>query len=56
VESYRRRWKDIVVTGVAGAGKTTIGTMLAAALGCEYVEGDSLHAVRNARVEPLLLR
>lgn len=33
--------------GVAGAGKTTVGTRLAAALGCEYLEGDSLHPRSN---------
>jgi 6-phosphogluconolactonase len=37
----------IVVMGVAGSGKTTIGTMLAAALACEYLEGDSLHPADN---------
>lgn len=34
----------IVVMGVAGAGKTTIGTLLAETLDCDYLEGDSLHA------------
>jgi gluconokinase len=33
--------------GVAGAGKTTIGTMLAAALHCPYVEGDTRHPEAN---------
>ena len=33
----------LVVMGVAGSGKTTIGTRLADALGCAYLEGDSLH-------------
>jgi 6-phosphogluconolactonase len=37
----------IVVMGVAGAGKTTIGTLLGDALQCEYVEGDSLHPTAN---------
>ncbi len=37
----------IVVMGVAGSGKTTVGTQLAAALGCEYLEGDSLHPCSN---------
>lgn len=30
--------------GVAGSGKTTIGTQLARALGSPYLEGDSFHA------------
>jgi gluconokinase len=33
----------IVVMGVAGVGKTTIGTRLAAALRCGFLEGDALH-------------
>jgi gluconokinase len=35
------------VLGVAGSGKTTIGTMLADALQCPYLEGDSLHSREN---------
>jgi len=34
----------IVVMGVAGAGKTTVGERLAAALGVEFIEGDRFHA------------
>jgi gluconokinase len=37
----------IVVLGVAGSGKTTVGTMLADALHCQYLEGDSLHSPEN---------
>ena len=37
----------IVVLGVAGSGKTTVGTMLADALHCPYLEGDSLHSPEN---------
>lgn len=37
----------IVVMGVAGSGKTTIGTMLADALGCAWLEGDALHSTAN---------
>ena len=33
----------IVVIGVAGSGKTTIGTMLADAMTCLFMDGDSLH-------------
>jgi gluconokinase len=37
----------IVVIGVAGSGKTTVGTMLAAELQCPFLEGDSLHPQEN---------
>lgn len=37
----------VVVTGVAGSGKTTVGAMLAAAMQCEYLEGDGLHPHQN---------
>lgn len=37
----------IVVTGVAGAGKTTIGKALAARLGLEFYEGDDFHPAAN---------
>lgn len=37
----------IVVMGVAGSGKTTIGTMLAEALQCAFVEGDTFHPAAN---------
>ena len=37
----------IVVMGVAGSGKTTVGTRLADAMHCAYLEGDSLHSPAN---------
>ena len=37
----------IVVIGVSGSGKTTIGTMLADAMKCPFLEGDSLHTKAN---------
>ncbi|MCC7418513.1 MAG: gluconokinase [Acidobacteria bacterium] len=33
--------------GVAGSGKTTVGTMLADALHCRFLEGDLLHSRAN---------
>ncbi|GAA3240592.1 hypothetical protein GCM10020256_62840 [Streptomyces thermocoprophilus] len=33
----------VVVMGVAGTGKTTIGPLLAARLGVPYAEGDDFH-------------
>jgi gluconokinase len=37
----------LVVMGVAGSGKTTIGQMLARALGWRFVEGDDFHPPAN---------
>jgi gluconokinase len=36
-----------VVMGVSGSGKTTVAAMLAAALGCQFQEGDDLHRAAN---------
>ena len=33
----------VLVTGVAGSGKTTVGAALAERLGWDFVEGDALH-------------
>lgn len=47
----------LVVMGVAGSGKSTIGEALADALGCAYLDGDAFHPAANiekmARGEPL---
>lgn len=47
----------VVVMGVAGCGKSAIGTRLATALGARFIEGDRLHPPENvarmARGEPL---
>ena len=47
----------IVVMGVAGSGKTTVGTALAVALGWRFVDADDHHSPANvakmARGEPL---
>lgn len=37
----------IVVMGVSGCGKSTVGAALAEALGLRFVEGDALHPPRN---------
>ncbi len=39
----------IVLMGVAGAGKTTIGQLLAQVLGCSFLDGDSLHSAANVQ-------
>ncbi|MEV4441568.1 gluconokinase [Streptomyces sp. NPDC049577] len=37
----------VVVMGVAGTGKSTIGPLVAEALGVPYAEGDDLHSAGN---------
>jgi gluconokinase len=39
----------VIVMGVAGSGKTTIGTMLADALNCRFLDSDTLHTPANIR-------
>jgi gluconokinase len=37
----------VVVMGVTGSGKTTIGRLLAARLGCGFIDGDDFHPPEN---------
>lgn len=37
----------VIVMGVAGCGKTTIGTLLADRLGAQFLDGDDLHPPAN---------
>jgi len=41
--------RAIVVMGVTGSGKSTLGSTLARALGWQFVEGDSLHPAANIK-------
>lgn len=36
-----------IIMGVSGSGKTTVAVLLAAALGCQFQEGDELHPDAN---------
>lgn len=40
---------QIVVMGVAGCGKSTIGQQIAERLGCRFIDGDSLHPLANVQ-------
>jgi gluconokinase len=42
-----RKPMHVVVMGVSGTGKTTVAEQLAEELGCEFIEGDSLHPRQN---------
>ncbi|WP_258060929.1 gluconokinase [Arthrobacter sp. 4R501] len=37
----------VIVMGVSGCGKTTIGDLVARELGIQFLDGDSLHPVEN---------
>ncbi len=37
----------VVLMGVSGSGKSTVAALLAAALGCQFREGDDLHPREN---------
>jgi gluconokinase len=39
----------IVVMGVAGTGKSTVGQLLASELRCDFLEGDTLHPPANVQ-------
>ncbi|HEY9718944.1 MAG TPA: gluconokinase [Trichormus sp.] len=45
--SNRQSPSVVVIMGVSGSGKSTIGTMLAQSLGWDYLEGDSFHSAAN---------
>ncbi|WP_026545574.1 gluconokinase [Arthrobacter sp. 35/47] len=40
----------IVIMGVQGSGKSTLGALLAARLGVEFVDGDDLHPEENKQL------
>ncbi len=46
-QAPRHEPASIVIMGVSGCGKTTIGRLLAAALGLPFIDADDLHPPRN---------
>ena len=51
------RRRDIIIMGVSGAGKSTVGRLVAERLGLPFIEGDDFHPPENVakmrRGEPL---
>jgi gluconokinase len=47
--SYGSQDIRLVVMGVSGCGKSTVGAMLAQRLGIRYIEGDQFHPAENLR-------
>ncbi|QFU23197.1 gluconokinase [Shewanella eurypsychrophilus] len=49
--------KSIIVMGVCGCGKSTVGSQIAEKLGAKFIDGDDLHPKKNiikmAKGEPL---
>ena len=43
----RHRVPPIIIMGIQGSGKTTIGELLAQRLGVPFVDGDTLHSSKN---------
>lgn len=39
----------VILMGVTGSGKTTLGRLLAEQLGCEFFDGDDYHPIENIR-------
>ena len=39
----------VILMGVSGSGKTTVGQLLAAELGCEFYDADDFHPPENVR-------
>ena len=37
----------VIVMGVAGSGKTTVGRLLAESVGCQFLDADTLHPAAN---------
>jgi gluconokinase len=46
-EEPTRQFKAVILMGVSGSGKTTVGRLLAADLGWDYIEGDDHHPPEN---------
>lgn len=48
-EAPTRQFRAVILMGVSGSGKTTVGQLLAAQLDWDYIEGDEYHPPENVR-------
>jgi gluconokinase len=48
--------RRVVIMGVSGLGKTTVGSALAARLGWRFIDADALHPPANTWVPQLCVR
>ena len=46
-ESSKKRVRNLIIMGVCGCGKSTVGELLAKRTGKEFIEGDKFHSDRN---------
>jgi gluconokinase len=46
-EETTRQFRAVILMGVSGSGKTTVGQLLAAQLDWDYIEGDDHHPPEN---------
>lgn len=49
MDDTQRQGRVIIVMGVSGSGKSTIGARVAASLGIKFIDGDDLHPRANIR-------
>jgi shikimate kinase len=56
IHSMNKEKKNIILTGFMGTGKTTVGKLLAAELGYEFIDTDKVIETRGGRSIPEIFR